>query len=490
MNSSPNEVKALWAIPSPPSSLALPEGFRVRLGQRVTVWADGSVLVGGAPWRISRLASPVRELVRRLAAAGEGGIALHDAKDRASARAMLDRGFLDPLPGDGESALDASIVIPALDRADNVARLLVSLAGHRVLVVDDGSNEPTALARAADQAGAELVRHEVNRGPAAARNTGIRHTAAPIIAFIDTDCVAGYGWPAGLLHHFSDPLVAAVAPRVVPSPAGGSVLERYERTRSSLDMGARPELVRPGAHLGFVPSAALLVRRTALGEGGFDEDLRLGEDVDLVWRLAEAGWLVRYDPGILVHHRTRTRPIAWLRRRYEYGTSAPDLEDRHPGRLAPARPSGWNVCALGILAAGHPVLAFAVLATASALLSRRIRALPQSPALAARTVGQGLIADAVALGHLLRREWWPIGVVALAAAPRSRTARLAAACMLAPIAWEWISQRPPLDPVRYMALRLVDDSAYGSGVLSASFANRTLRTLVPRIRIPGRADGI
>ena len=49
----------------------------------------------------------------------------------------------------------------------------------------------------------------------------------------------------------------------------------------------------------YVPTAALLVRRAALGDG-FDESLRNGEDVDLVWRLIEAGWRVRYEPAVQV----------------------------------------------------------------------------------------------------------------------------------------------------------------------------------------------
>jgi mycofactocin system glycosyltransferase len=372
-----------------------------------------------------------------------------------------------------------------MDHANNVARLLASLARLNAVVVDDASIDFGSLQSVADHAGIMVVRHEQNLGPAAARNTGLRHTVSPVVAFIDSDCIASPEWPASLLHHFLDPSVAAVAPRVMPTEDGGTFLERYERTRSSLDMGDRPDLVRAGSRLGFVPSAALLARRSALGENAFDERLRLGEDVDLIWRLTEAGWLVRYDPAIVVQHQTRARPGDWLRRRYQYGTSAPDLEARHPGRLAPARPSAWNVAVIVLVATGHPVLGVAVISAAGALLWRQLRPLPQSPALATRTVGQGLLADAAAIGQMLRREWWPVGVVALAVSPRSKPARLAAACMLVPIALEWVKGPPPLDPIRYAFLRLVDDAAYGTGVIASSLAKRELRPLIPRPRVPG-----
>jgi mycofactocin glycosyltransferase len=473
-----------YPLPAPPAIRTVPEGFRARMSLGVRLWAGGRVLVGGSPWKVSTLAPAVQDLVLRLHAAGAVGISVHTPRDRAALRVLLDRGFAERAPGPAEPArvADVDIVIPVLNDPERLRGLLATLPAGRVLVVDDGSTDPSSTENVAQTAGARIVRHQYNRGPAAARNTGLQHTSAEFVAFIDADCLAHPSWPAELLRHFEDPAVAAVAPRIQPAGRGESLLERYETTRSSLDMGGQPELVRPGARLGFVPSAALVVRRSAIQPGGFDEDLRLGEDVDLIWRLAEAGWLVRYDPSVTVRHSTRSRMRSWLRRKMEYGTSAADLEARHPGGLTPARPSAWNVGILVIASTGHPLPAAVVLAVAGGLLRRRIRSVPDAGALASRTVGQGLIADAVAIGHLLRREWWPVGSMVLAASPFTRPARVAAACMLVPIAWDWATQRPPLDPVRYTVLRLVDDAAYGSGVIASCIRNSTARPLMPRVR--------
>jgi len=98
-------------------------------------------------------------------------------------------------------------------------------------------------------------------------------------------------------------------------------------------MGEHVATVTPGGRVSYVPSTALVLRRAAVVEvGGFDEALRYGEDVDLCWRLHDAGWATRYDPGVIVRH---LEPDAWpaLARRFRYGTSAGPLARRHPGAL-------------------------------------------------------------------------------------------------------------------------------------------------------------
>jgi len=452
----------------------------------VSIWGDGRVLVGGSPWKVSTLGPAARDLVLRLRAAGAAGIPVQAPRDRAALRVLLDRGFAECAPGSPARAslADVEIIVPVLDDPERLRELLATLPADRVVVVDDGSTDPEATAAAATAAGARILRHAVNLGPAAARNTGVRHTTAPLVAFIDADCLADTSWPTGLLRHFDDPAVAAAAPRIAPHVEGSSILERYEVTRSSLDMGGQPELVRPGARLAFVPSAALVVRRAAMQPGGFDEDLRLGEDVDLAWRLAESGWLVRYDPSVSVRHRTRSRLRSWLRRKMEYGTSVPALEARHPGNLSPARPSVWSVITFVLIAMGHPVAGTAVQAVPRALLARRFERLPNGGSLAARVAVQGMVGDAVGIGQALRREWWPIGAVFLVASPRSRVARVGALLMLAPLAMEWAQRRPLVDPISYAALRLLDDAAYGTGVLMSSRRARTWATILPRIAGP------
>jgi cellulose synthase/poly-beta-1,6-N-acetylglucosamine synthase-like glycosyltransferase len=172
----------------------------------------------------------------------------------------------------------------------------------------------------------------------------------PLLAFVDADCVPTAGWLDPLLAHFDDERVAFAAPRVVsraadPATASGAIA-RYEASRSPLDLGPVEGRIAPATRIAYAPAAAVLVRRQALVEfGGFDPSLRVGEDVDLVLRLVDAGWRARYEPQSVVGHRPRATLAALLRQRFGYGRSAGALDRRHPGAVAPVvtgpRPPGW-----------------------------------------------------------------------------------------------------------------------------------------------------
>lgn len=55
--------------------------------------------------------------------------------------------------------------------------------------------------------------------------------------------------------------------------------------------------------------------------------------------------------------------------------------------------------------------------------------------------------------------------------------------MIAPLVHEWLTRRPAVDPVRYIALRMAADAAYGAGVTTACVHQFSLAPLVPRVRV-------
>jgi mycofactocin system glycosyltransferase len=417
-------------------------------------------------------------------------------KARALARRLLDTGIAHPAlddalltgsePGPGE----VTVVIPVRDRRAELARCLAGLKQMpQVIVVDDCSADPAAIASIAGDAGARVLRRAVNGGPGAARNTGLVAAGTPLVAFLDSDCVPQPSWLDLLLPHFADPAVGAVAPRIVPHEEGRTWLARYEGASSSLDMGTRPSIVRPGSRVPYVPGAALVVRKAAAG-AGFAEDMQVGEDVDFVWRLAASGWRVRYEPAATMGHQHRVRLRQWLARRKDYGTSAASLELRHPGAVRPLYASMWTAAAWLAAALGRPGAGAVVTGTGTALLARRLAQVTGEgwprPArstawrLAARQAGGGTLGAARPLGSAISRTWWPVALPAAVAVRRLRLPL--AALVLAPPLLDWLDRRPPLDPARYVAARLLDDIGYSLGVWQGCAERRTARPLLPLLR--------
>lgn len=439
----------------------------LRLDPSTKALAGGRVLVGGSPLRIIKLSATGA----RLFAAWSEGAELGDKPHhRRLAEKLILAGMVHPEYDEAKlTAQDVTVVVPVRDHADRLAGLLPRLTDVReTLVVDDGSAVPVPHA---------VDRHPVARGPAAARNTGWRKVTTELVAFVDADTRPDPGWLGPLLAQFEDPAVVAVAPRVRSLP-GEAALYRYERLRSSLDMGETPAQVRPRGRITYVPTAALVVRTSALqAVHGFDEDLRFGEDVDLIWRLVEAGGSVRYEPRSEVVHEPRTTWRAWLKQRYSYGTSAAPLARRHGRRtLAPVRVSGWTALAWLALIAGRPKTGVAIALGTAALLPRKLKALGVPPKEALDIALRGHVAAGRYLADALTGAWGPAAIPILAL---SRRGRRVLALAYARHLIDWARTRPDVDPARWFLARAADDLAYGAGVWRGCLREKEPGPLIP-----------
>lgn len=464
----------------------LPDGFAVQVDRRVRTYAAGSALLGGSPTRLLRLAPAALNLLDR------GRLEVRDATSAQLARALLDATVAHPRPAGGPSYQDVTIVIPVRDNAFGVYRLVMSLRGLRVIVVDDGSATPVQLSDFANaRCEVQVVRHAESRGPAAARNTGLGLCSTDFVAFLDSDVVPRRGWMESLLGHFCDPTVALVAPRIVGLGHSDEVVARYEAVRSSLDLGAREAPVVPYGPVSYVPSAAIICRRTALiGVGGFEESLGAGEDVDLCWRLVESGFRLRYEPIALVAHEHRTKMRDWLGRRAFYGAAAAPLALRHPDKTAPVVISAWSLMVWLLMALGSVSGYFASLVFAGLSTRRLAKTMRNTDAgvrdvfiLALRSIG----AAALQLASAICRHYWPVAFVAALVSRRCRRVVLLAAVTEGVLDWVRRHRDPdddakPLGLVSFLILRRLDDLAYGCGLWTGVVRERTLRPLKPQIK--------
>ena len=453
---------------------------------RLRVADGGRLLVGGYPGRLVRLTPAGAALVGRWLA-GEP-LGPEPAAGRL-ARRLLDAAMLHPRWAPAAEVRDVTVVVPTLDRAGELDRCLRAVRAADpsvpVLVVDDGSADPRAVGTVAARRGATVLRHPARRGAAAARNTGLRVARTALVAFVDSDVVVPPDWLARLRPYFADPVVAAVAPRVAAHQPGPGWLAAYETAHSPLDMGSRPGQARPGSPVPYVPTATLLVRRAAVGRP-FDEELPIGEDVDLEWRLVEAGWTVHHVPEVSVAHEHRERLGPFVARRRVYARSIGLLDTRHPGALPAARLSPPLAAAWLLLAARRPVLSAAAAAVGVGLLARALRGSADHPVrLAARLAATALPATGEGLARAVERLWWP--PLAVAAIPvRGIRAPLAVA-LAAPAILDWVRAGRRPSPHRQLAVRALGTVVSTAGTWEGCWRARTVRPLLPVAARPRRA---
>ena len=465
----------------------VPAGFGVVIDPG-TKQLDSGTLFGGAPARVLRLSRTGRTALAELRA----GPVRSDAAGRL-ARKLTDAGLAHPRPPELASPPDVTVLIPVRDRAALLGRCLSALGGsYPVIVVDDGSQDPGAVAGVAAAHGAALVRRPVSGGPGAARNTGLLSVTTSLVAFLDSDCVPVPGWIERLAAHLADPAVAAAAPRMVAVPAGPSWAGRYTTAACCLDLGDAEARVVPGTRVAYVPTAALVARRAALAEEAgsgsvFDPALRWGEDVDLVWRLHAAGWRVRYDPAARVAHHEPGNWAALLARRFRYGTSAAPLASRHPGQVPPLVLHPWPALTVAGALAGRPAVAGLGFTGSVLAMRRTVRraGLPARGVLPAMTTATRQ--TWLSVGRYACQFAAPVLAAALVAPGGTSRARrwarraAAASLLLEPPLTAWSARRPPLGPVRYTLGHLADDVAYGAGVWAGSLRARTLSPVRPVI---------
>jgi glycosyltransferase involved in cell wall biosynthesis len=236
-----------------------------------------------------------------------------------------------PLTGD-TPAPEVTVVIPAHNQPAGLARLLHSLDAQQtppvfeVIVVDDCSTDDTARVAEEWAAGVRpdgatgpvagtCHRHPVNRGPAAARNTGLRLARGRIVAFTDTDCVVGPDWLRRLTDALGGGTVGAGGPVLALEPAG--VVGRYNNHYRILDPSPQ--------RLYVVTANCCFLRKPLLEAGGFDETLPVpgGEDIGVCIRLWQRGGRFAVAEDAVVRHEFREdlRDFRRTWRRYGYGTA-------------------------------------------------------------------------------------------------------------------------------------------------------------------------
>jgi glycosyltransferase involved in cell wall biosynthesis len=180
-----------------------------------------------------------------------------------------------------------SVIIPTFNRADRVIRAISSVLEQtfidfEIVVVDDGSTDKTEKTVARFNERIKYIAHPANLGVSAARNTGIKNSSAPFIAFLDSD---DHWLPEKLevqrLFFETNTNALACQTEEIWIRKGRRVNPRKKHLKPSGDIFV------PSLKLCLVSPSAVMLRRSLLDDVGFfDENLPACEDYDLWLRIA------------------------------------------------------------------------------------------------------------------------------------------------------------------------------------------------------------
>jgi GT2 family glycosyltransferase len=239
---------------------------------------------------------------------------------------------------------DISVIIPTYKRADRLVGVIEALSRQtlaadrfEVVAIDNFSQDDTwetLLVLAATVAfSMRVLQTTSNNGPAPARNLGWRSATAPIVVFLDDDCLPEPEWLSdGLAVLQSDESLGVVQGRV--RTPDGFVSEGMEPWyHCQVIDGPTP----------FFEACNIFYRRTALEEaGGFEESFGWwGEDSALGWQVVEAGWGRGFAAGAVVVHAVQQRGWKWHFDNGLLDRNMVKIARDHPGFRAEAFWRSW-----------------------------------------------------------------------------------------------------------------------------------------------------
>ncbi len=244
-----------------------------------------------------------------------------------------------------------SVVVCAYNAERTMEACLASLEhlnypDYEVIVVNDGSKDRT-LAISEGFPYCRIISQE-NRGLSIARNVGAEAATGEIVAYTDSDCVADPDWLNYLVAMMERKgLVACGGPNFAPAE------DDLVPEAVAVSPGAPCHVLLDDEIAEHIAGCNMAFRREVLlGIGGFDPIFHAaGDDVDICWRLQDAGYAIGYSAAAMVWHFRRNTVKAYIGQQKGYAKAEALVYGKHPARFNQFGQAKWNGRIYGDLAA-------------------------------------------------------------------------------------------------------------------------------------------
>jgi glycosyltransferase involved in cell wall biosynthesis len=256
-----------------------------------------------------------------------------------------------PLPPPLERYPRVSVIVCAYNAERTMDKCLASLEklnypDYEVIVVNDGSKDRT-LAISESYPYCRIISQQ-NKGLSVARNVGAETATGEIVAYTDSDCAADPDWLTYLVGKMEEKSLAACGGPNFPPPEDNLVPEAV-----AVSPGAPCHVLVDDEIAEHIAGCNMAFRRDVLlGLGGFDPIFRAaGDDVDICWRLQDAGYTIGYAAAAMVWHFRRNTVEAYIGQQKGYGKAEALLVGKHPARFNVFGQAKWNGRIYGDLSA-------------------------------------------------------------------------------------------------------------------------------------------
>lgn len=217
--------------------------------------------------------------------------------------------------------MSITVAIPCYNGAAFIGQTIEAILSQSrppddVILIDDGSTD--ASAEIISGYPVRLVRHAKNQGLSAGRNTALENTRTEYIVYVDADAYADPEMLAALEEEFcqagADPMFAGAGGQGLEA-VQDTVYDHWRSLHASQSFG--PQRIE---RMEYLAGLCMGYRTHVLKEaGGFYPMFRTnGEDMDMGWRLNDAGYHLIYTPKARVYHQRRDDHASLRRMMYQW----------------------------------------------------------------------------------------------------------------------------------------------------------------------------